>query len=90
MKKDNYLKTNRAFSVVRKYGWLFTVLVAVGGLWQPKLGLLVILIMAALTITSFFTGRYWCGNFCPHGSLFDVIMLPLAAIKSPTSFTPKQ
>ena len=86
MKKDNYMRTNRAFSVVRIYGRLITVLVAVGGLWQPKLGLLVILIMAALTITSFFTGRYWCGNFCPHGSLFDVIMLPLSRNKKIPDF----
>lgn len=71
-----YIKTNRAFTTVRKYGWLFTVLVAIGGLWEPKLGLLVILIMAGLTATAFFTGRYWCGNICPHGSLFDHLLLP--------------
>lgn len=86
MKKYNYLKVNRAFTAVRKFGWLFTVLVAIGGLWQHKLGLLVILIMAALTITAFFTGRYWCGNFCPHGSLFDVILQPLSRNKKIPSF----
>ena len=73
-----YVKTNRTFSAVRKYGWLFTLLVAMGGLWEPKLGLLVILIMAGLTVTAFFSGRYWCGNYCPHGSLFDRILLPLS------------
>jgi len=76
--KNYYIKTNRAFSSIRKYGWLFTVLVAIGGQWEPKLGLLVILIMAGLAATGFFTGRYWCGNFCPHGSLFDVITMPLS------------
>ena len=68
-----YIKANRTFSTIRKYAWIFTVLVAIGGLWEPKLGLLVILIMMGLTITAFFTGRYWCGNFCPHGSLFDKV-----------------
>lgn len=76
-----YLKTNRAFSHLRKYAWLFTLLVAIGGLWEPKLGLLVILIMVGLMATSFFKGRYWCGNVCPHGSLFDVVLMPLSRNK---------
>ena len=72
---DNYyIKTNRTFSPFRKYGWMITVLVAIGGLWEPKLGLIVAFIMIGLIITGFFSGRYWCGNFCPHGSLFDRIM----------------
>jgi len=75
---NQYIKTNRTFTVIRKYGWLFTLLVAIGGLWEPKLGLLVILIMTGLIVTSFFTGRYWCGNFCPHGSLFDRLLLPIS------------
>lgn len=52
-----YIKTNRTFTTIRKYGWMFTLLVAIGGLWEPKLGLLVVLIMAGLTTTAFFTGR---------------------------------
>ncbi|HAE91579.1 MAG TPA: 4Fe-4S ferredoxin, partial [Tissierella sp.] len=36
---NQYIKTNRTFTVIRKYGWLFTLLVAIGGLWEPKLGL---------------------------------------------------
>ena len=81
-----YLKTNRAFTTLRKYAWLFTLLVAIGGLWEPKLGLLVILIMAGLTATSFFKGRYWCGNVCPHGSLFDVVLMPLSKNKKIPDF----
>ena len=65
MVKNYYIKTNRTFSVLRKNAWVFTLLVAIGGLWEPKLGLLVILIMAGLMITGF-TGRFWCGNICPH------------------------
>lgn len=75
---NQYTKTNRAFTSVRRYAWLFTVLVAIGGLIQPKIGLLVIFIMAGLTITALFQGRYWCGNICPHGSLFDIIILPVS------------
>lgn len=81
-----YIKANRTFSTIRKYAWIFTVLVAIGGLWEPKLGLLVILIMMGLTITAFFTGRYWCGNFCPHGSLFDKVFLPISQNKKIPKF----
>lgn len=73
--KKKYIKANRSFTFIRKYGWMLTLLIAIGGLWQPKLGLLVLLIMGGLTVTSFFTGRLWCGNICPHGSLFDEIFL---------------
>jgi ferredoxin-type protein NapH len=79
MQKNNYyIKTNRIFNHVREYGWMATVLIAIGGLWVPKLGLAVLLVMAGLTITSFFSGRYWCGNVCFHGSLFDKIILPVS------------
>lgn len=84
--KNYYIKTNRAFTSIRKFGWIFTVLVAIGGLWEPKLGLLVVLIMAGLTGTSFFSGRYWCGNFCPHGSLFDSIISPISRNKKIPTF----
>lgn len=76
-----YIKTNRIFHPIRKYSWIFTLLVAIGGLWEPKLGLLVLFVMAGLVTTSFFKGRFWCGNVCPHGSLYDRIILPFSRNK---------
>lgn len=73
------IKTNRTFTLIKKRAWIITLLVALGGLWYPKLGLLVPPIIAALTILSFFRGRQWCGNFCPHGSLYDFLALPLSS-----------
>ena len=80
-KTVKYMKTNRAFTSLRKHAWLITVGIALGGLWEPKLGLLVIGIMAGLVVTAFFNGRFWCGNVCPHGSLFDVVLLPISRNK---------
>lgn len=74
-----YIKTNRVFNPVRKFSWLLVPLVALGGLWFPKLGLLIIPLMLALAILGFLKGKYWCGNLCPHGSLFDFIVMPLGA-----------
>lgn len=76
--KHFHIKTNRVFTPIRKYGWIFTLSVAFGGLWYPKIGLLVIGVILALSTLSFFKGRYWCGNFCPHGSLFDSLLLPVS------------
>lgn len=73
-----YLKTNRTFTHLRKYAWLFILLVAIGGLWYPKLGLLMIPIMITLIVMGLLRGKYWCGNICPHGSLFDLIILPIS------------
>jgi NAD(P)H-flavin reductase/ferredoxin len=70
-----YIKTNRIFTPVRKYSWLFVFLVAFGGLWFPKLGLLMIPLMLALAVMGFIRGKYWCGNLCPHGSLFDSLIM---------------
>ncbi len=82
-----FIKTNRVFTILRKYGWIFTVLVALGGTFvEPKLGLAVIGIMAGLIGTSFFKGRYWCGNICPHGSLFDSLIHPISLNKNIPGF----
>lgn len=75
---DKFIKTNRTFTFIRNYSFLITLIVAIGGLFQPKLGLLVIFIMLGLIVTSLFNAKYWCGNVCPHGSYFDKLILPLS------------
>lgn len=81
-----YIKANRIFTPVRKYAWLFIPPVAFGGLWYPKLGLLIIPLMITLAVTGFFKGKYWCGNFCPHGSLFDSIIMRFSTNRRIPSF----
>ncbi len=73
-----YIKSRRSFTPVRKYAWVLTVLIGVGGQFVPLLGLLVPFIMVALMATSLFKGKYWCGNFCPHGSFFDNLVGPFS------------
>ncbi len=73
-----YIKTKRSFTPVRTYAWILTVLIGIGGQFLPLLGLLVPFIMVALMGTSLFKGKFWCGNFCPHGSFFDNLIGPVS------------
>lgn len=80
--RDNfYIKTNRIFTKLKKYSWIFIPLVAVAGLWFPKLGLLMMPVMLALPVFGFLKGKYWCGTICPHGSYFDGVILPITGNK---------
>ena len=63
--KSYYLKTTRVFSPFRKYAWLFILLVAFGGLWYPKLGLLMIPMVIALALFGFFKENSGVATFVP-------------------------
>jgi polyferredoxin len=78
LSKLNYQKTNRVFTKFKNYSWIMVPLIAIGGMYIPKLGLLLIPIMLTLIVLGFLKGKYWCGNLCPHGSLFDKFLLPLS------------
>lgn len=73
-----FIKTNRIFSSFKKFSWILVPTIAFGGLYYPKLGLLLIPIMVALLTLGFLKGKYWCGNLCPHGSLFDSLILQIS------------
>ncbi len=71
-----HAKTDREQPWLRRYGWLFIFAVAIGGLFIPRLGLLLIPVMLTLMVMGFFRGKYWCGHLCPHGSVFDITLPP--------------
>ncbi len=73
-----YIKTNRSFTLISRFGWILTILIGIGGQFIPAFGLLVPFIMIALISLSLFKGKYWCGNFCPHGSFFDNLIQPIS------------
>jgi len=73
-----YIKTNRNFTVIKKYSFTMILVIAGLGFIYPVLGLLLLPIMAFFMLLSLFKGKYWCGNLCPHGSLFDGLLLPFS------------
>jgi polyferredoxin len=78
LSKLAFQKTNRVFNKFKNYSWIMVPVIAIGGMYIPKLGLLLIPIMLTLMVLGFLKGKYWCGNLCPHGSLFDKILLSVS------------
>ena len=61
------------------------LVIVVGGLWYPPLGLVAVVMMLGLLGMAAFRGRYWCGHICPRGSFLDLILRYL----SPTRVFPR-
>lgn len=85
-----FIKAKRVFTPLRKYGFFYTLAVAFIGLFYPIIGVSVLLVILGLMSVSFFKGRYWCGNFCAHGSLFDSALLKVSRnVRVPALFRSK-
>lgn len=56
---------------ITPYLGVLVLIVSIGGLWYPALGYFMLLIFAAIFLSSPFRGRWFCGNLCPRGSLVD-------------------
>ncbi|MFH1772113.1 MAG: 4Fe-4S binding protein [Candidatus Omnitrophota bacterium] len=69
--------------------WLLPLIV-IGGLFQPLLGYLVIAMMAALLVLSYFKRRYWCWNICPRGAFLDIVLSKFSLNKPPPKLFAKQ
>ena len=37
----------------------------------PVVGLLALICMIGPVVTSIYKGRWWCGNVCPRGNMYD-------------------
>lgn len=76
------MKVKMPMSFWQRSAWILVPIIAFGGLYYHKLGLLLLPIMLTLILLGFFRGKYWCGKLCPHGSLFDVILRLFAPPKT--------
>lgn len=63
----------------KKYSFLlFFIFLPIVAIVDLRFGLLALLCILSPIIISFFNGRYWCGNLCPRGSLFDIVGKPFS------------
>lgn len=63
------------------YMSILLLVIAIGGLWYPKLGYGMIGIMLTLMLVSPFMGRWFCGNLCPRGSFNDFLLSKISRKK---------
>ncbi|WP_292467229.1 4Fe-4S binding protein [Methanolobus sp.] len=56
---------------ITPYLGILVIIVSIAGLWFPLLGYFLLLVFATLMVTSYFRGRWFCGNLCPRGSFND-------------------
>lgn len=56
---------------ITPYLGILVLIVSIGGLWYPALGYFMLLIFAAIFLSSPFRGRWFCGNLCPRGTFVD-------------------
>ena len=40
----------------------------------PVVGLLALICMIGPVLTSIYKGRWWCGNVCPRGNMYDRLL----------------
>ncbi len=59
---------------ITPYLGILVIIVSIAGLWFPLLGYFLLLVFATLLISSYFRGRWFCGNLCPRGSFNDFLV----------------
>lgn len=57
-----------------QWGWLLLMGFIIAGILFPALGTIALLCMLAPVVTSFWSGRNWCGYYCPRGSFNDYLL----------------
>ena len=59
MSAQYHIKTFDTITTLRRFIWLIVPVVSIAGFFQPKLGLFIFPLFAAIMVMGFFTGRYW-------------------------------
>ena len=53
--------------------WLIFAYIIIGWFF-PIIGLLALICMVGPVLTSIWRGRFWCGNVCPRGNMYDRLL----------------
>ncbi len=53
--------------------WIILAYIVIGWFY-PVIGLLALICMVGPVLTSVWRGRFWCGNVCPRGNLYDRLL----------------
>ena len=53
--------------------WIIIAYIIIGWFY-PVIGLIALICMIGPVLTSIWRGRFWCGNVCPRGNLYDRLL----------------
>ena len=53
--------------------WIIFAYIIIGWFY-PVIGLLALICMIGPVLTSIWRGRFWCGNVCPRGNMYDRLL----------------
>jgi polyferredoxin len=81
-----YIKTFNSISLYKHIIWPFVLIISIGGLFYPKLGLIMYPMFLTIMIMGFWAGRFWCGNLCPRGAFFDLPIRKLGKFNRISNF----
>lgn len=70
----------------KKYSFLFFFAFLVAGLFDFRFALVAIICMVGPVTMAFFKGRFWCGNICPRGGLYDRVVSKFSGKRKPARF----
>ena len=65
--------------------WISFLSLIVGWVY-PVVGLLALICMLGPVLTSIWRGRFWCGNICPRGNMYDRLLSKYSPHKPIPSF----
>ncbi|HID40310.1 MAG TPA: hypothetical protein EYP36_12465 [Calditrichaeota bacterium] len=76
MENDSASDKKSGFDIRRyhRYFWILVPTIAIGGMFYPLLGLLMLPMMIILLVLSYFKARYWCNNLCARSSYMNVVV----------------
>lgn len=58
--------------MIKRFGFVILLFYLAVGFWLwPEIGVAALICMLAPVLVAFKSGRSWCGNYCPRGSLWD-------------------
>lgn len=75
---------------IHKWSWIVLLTFCITGLFYPFIGVAALICMLAPVVVSFFKGRLWCGNFCPRGSMNDIVLAKISKKLPIPKFLKKQ
>lgn len=70
----------------KKYSFFVLFAFIILGLFDMRFALAAVICMAGPIIVSLWKGRYWCGNLCPRGSMYDSLISKISRRKKIPGF----